>query len=123
MNEVLRSLKTSDLRLLAQALTLDLLIRQANHAREPLSAQHLAELIELSDELRRRIKGSPSQITPETEALIRDMRERRRAEGLSIRALADAIQVSFATLARLERGDGNPSPSVRTKIISWLQKG
>ena len=44
-------------------------------------------------------------------------RIRRR---FSIREAALMIGVSFSTLARLERGDGDPSPLVERKIRAWL---
>ncbi|WP_424578215.1 helix-turn-helix domain-containing protein [Bradyrhizobium sp. USDA 326] len=40
------------------------------------------------------------------EKLVRAIRRKREAEGLSIRALSAAIGVSFSTLARIERGEG-----------------
>ena len=46
---------------------------------------------------------------------------RRVALGLSHRALADQTGVSFATLARLERGVGAPDANTQVRLLSWLE--
>jgi len=48
------------------------------------------------------------------------MRRKRTAEGLSIRALAGTIGVSFSSLARIERGEGDPDNNSKIRIIEWL---
>ena len=48
------------------------------------------------------------------------LRTKRGQDGLSIRALAEKIGVSFSTLSRLERGEGTPDPNTKIKILNWL---
>lgn len=48
------------------------------------------------------------------------MKRKRQAEGLSIRALSAVIGVSFSSLARIERGDGEPDNNSAIRIIEWL---
>jgi len=52
--------------------------------------------------------------------LIAGMKSKREGEGLSIRALADKIGVSFSTLSRLERGEGTPDNNTKIRILNWL---
>jgi transcriptional regulator with XRE-family HTH domain len=52
--------------------------------------------------------------------LIEVMKVRRIARGLSIRALAEQVGVSFSALARLERGIGSPDSNTKARIINWL---
>ncbi|WP_162136717.1 XRE family transcriptional regulator [Bradyrhizobium elkanii] len=54
------------------------------------------------------------------EKLIRAIRRKREAEGLSIRALSAAIGVSFSTLARIERGGGLPDNNSKIRLMEWL---
>lgn len=54
------------------------------------------------------------------EKLIRAIRRKREAEGLSIRALSAAIGVSFSTLARIERGEGLPDNNSKIRLMEWL---
>lgn len=54
------------------------------------------------------------------EKLIQAVKKKREAEGLSIRALATAVGVSFSTLARLERGDGQPDNNSKIRLLQWL---
>ncbi|MDE5445600.1 ImmA/IrrE family metallo-endopeptidase [Bradyrhizobium sp. CSA207] len=54
------------------------------------------------------------------EKLIRAIRRKREAEGLSIRALSAAIGVSFSTLARIERGEGLPDNNSKIRLMGWL---
>ena len=48
------------------------------------------------------------------------MKRKRHADGLSIRALSAMIGVSFSSLARIERGDGEPDNNSAIRIIEWL---
>lgn len=54
------------------------------------------------------------------EKLVRAVRKKREAEGLSIRALSAAVGVSFSTLARIERGDGQPDNNSKIRLLQWL---
>ena len=54
------------------------------------------------------------------EKLVEAVRRKRDAEGLSIRALATQIGVSFSTLARIERGDGQPDNNSKIRLLEWL---
>ena len=59
-----------------------------------------------------------------TEGQAGDLRSRvkaaREAGGLSIRALADLTGVSFSSIARFEREDGDLSPDNRKSLKDWL---
>jgi transcriptional regulator with XRE-family HTH domain len=59
-------------------------------------------------------------VNPVDKNLVAAMKSRREAEGLSLRALADRINVSFSTLARIERGQGAPDHNSRLRILNWL---
>ena len=56
-----------------------------------------------------------------------DFRQRlirkRLVSQISLRALALITQVSYSTLARIERGDGDASPYVRSRVERWLDDG
>ncbi len=54
--------------------------------------------------------------------LIAALKRKRETEGFSIRKLSATIGVSFSTLARIERGDGEPDNNTRIRIIEWLGK-
>jgi transcriptional regulator with XRE-family HTH domain len=54
------------------------------------------------------------------EKLIRAVKRKREAEGLSIRALSEAVGVSFSTLARIERGEGQPDNNSKIRLLQWL---
>ncbi|HEY7302253.1 MAG TPA: XRE family transcriptional regulator [Xanthobacteraceae bacterium] len=54
------------------------------------------------------------------EKLVRAVKKKRGAEGLSIRALSDAVGVSFSTLARIERGEGQPDNNSKIRLLQWL---
>lgn len=53
-------------------------------------------------------------------ALIQALKDKRAAEGLSIRALSEKIGVSFSSLARIERGEGEPDNNSSIRILEWL---
>jgi Zn-dependent peptidase ImmA (M78 family)/DNA-binding XRE family transcriptional regulator len=52
--------------------------------------------------------------------LVDAVRNKREAEGLSIRALSAVIGVSFSTLARIERGQGVPDNNSKIRLLEWL---
>jgi transcriptional regulator with XRE-family HTH domain len=54
------------------------------------------------------------------EKLVQAVRKKREAEGLSIRALSAAVGVSFSTLARIERGEGQPDNNSKIRLLEWL---
>lgn len=56
----------------------------------------------------------------QTMLLVRLVREKREAQGYSIRKLSSVIGVSFSTLARIERGDGEPDNNTKIRILEWL---
>lgn len=52
--------------------------------------------------------------------LIRKMKDKRLAEGLSVRKLAEKVGITFSGLAKIERGEHDPSEVVRLKIDRWV---
>jgi Zn-dependent peptidase ImmA (M78 family) len=52
--------------------------------------------------------------------LINAIRNKREAEGLSIRALSAVVGISFSTLARIERGEGLPDNNSKIRLLEWL---
>jgi transcriptional regulator with XRE-family HTH domain len=52
--------------------------------------------------------------------LVSLMKTKREALGYSLRKLSSAIGVSFSTLGRIERGDGEPDNNTRIRILEWL---
>lgn len=54
------------------------------------------------------------------EKLIKAVVQKREVEGLSIRGLAAAVGISFSTLARIERGDGQPDNNSKIRLLEWL---
>lgn len=52
--------------------------------------------------------------------LVAALKKKREAEGLSIRALSAKIGVSFSSLARIERGEGEPDNNSTIRILNWL---
>ena len=54
------------------------------------------------------------------EKLVRAVKRKREAEGLSIRNLSDVVGVSFSTLARIERGEGQPDNNSKIRLLQWL---
>lgn len=56
----------------------------------------------------------------DSKKLVAVMKRKRQAEGLSLRALSAIIGVSFSSLARIERGDGEPDNNSAIRIIEWL---
>lgn len=54
------------------------------------------------------------------EKLVKALKKKRAAEGLSIRALSAMVGVSFSTLARIERGEGQPDNNSKIRLLQWL---
>jgi transcriptional regulator with XRE-family HTH domain len=54
------------------------------------------------------------------ERLVKAVKKKREAEGLSIRALSEGVGVSFSTLARIERGEGQPDNNSKIRLLQWL---
>jgi len=52
--------------------------------------------------------------------LIEALQRKRQAEGYSLRQLSAVIGVSFSSLARMERGEGEPDNNSRIRILEWL---
>ena len=50
----------------------------------------------------------------------RHLRETRTQAGWSLRQLGAELGVSFSTLARLERGEGQPTAHTRWVVEAWL---
>lgn len=55
--------------------------------------------------------------------MIKKVRRKRLQEGISLRKLGALCGVSFSTLARLERGTGEPDPHTRERLQRWLDSG
>lgn len=56
----------------------------------------------------------------DTKKLVTALKRKRDAEGLSLRGLSSIIGISFSTLARIERGDGEPDNNSVIRILEWL---
>lgn len=54
------------------------------------------------------------------EKLVRAVAKKREAEGLSVRALSAIVGISFSTLARIERGEGQPDNNSKIRLLQWL---
>ena len=57
---------------------------------------------------------------PNYELIREKLRRARRQRGLSLREVAEEIDVSPSTLSRLERGSGNPDLPTVNKLVRWL---
>jgi transcriptional regulator with XRE-family HTH domain len=56
----------------------------------------------------------------QTMQLVQLLREKRERQGYSLRQLSSVIGVSFSTLARIERGEGEPDNNTKIRILEWL---
>lgn len=54
------------------------------------------------------------------ERLVAAVKQRREALGLSIRGLAEVVGISFSSLARIERGEGQPDNNSKIRLLQWL---
>lgn len=54
------------------------------------------------------------------EKLVEAVRQKREAENLSIRGLSAAVGISFSSLARIERGEGQPDNNSKIRLLQWL---
>lgn len=52
--------------------------------------------------------------------LIKAVQKKRAREGLSLRALSGIVGISFSTLARIERGEGEPDNNSKIRLLEWL---
>lgn len=52
--------------------------------------------------------------------LVAAVKRKREELDMSIRKLASDINVSFSTLARLERGEGEPDNNTKIRLLEWL---
>lgn len=52
--------------------------------------------------------------------LVQLLKAKREREGYSIRQLSAIVGVSFSTLARIERGEGEPDNNTKIRILEWL---
>lgn len=56
----------------------------------------------------------------QTVLLVQLLRQKREANRYSLRKLSSIIGVSFSTLARIERGEGEPDNNTKVRILEWL---
>jgi Zn-dependent peptidase ImmA (M78 family)/predicted transcriptional regulator len=56
----------------------------------------------------------------QTTMLVQLLKAKRDREGHSIRQLSSIVGVSFSTLARIERGEGEPDNNTKIRILEWL---
>ncbi len=62
----------------------------------------------------------PSTAGPDY-ALVRSrLSQIRKREGMSLRAVAEATDISAATLSRFETGKGNPDLATLNKLVDWM---
>jgi transcriptional regulator with XRE-family HTH domain len=59
-------------------------------------------------------------MSKEIKRLVTALKAKREASGSSLRTLSTQIGVSFSTLARIERGEGDPDNNSRIRILNWL---
>ncbi len=60
------------------------------------------------------------KMSTDKQALVQALKDKRDAEGLSVRALSEKIGVSFSSLARILRGEGEPDNNSTIRILQWL---
>jgi transcriptional regulator with XRE-family HTH domain len=65
-------------------------------------------------------KRTDKNMKTDKAALVAALKKKREKEGLSIRGLAERIGVSFSSLARIERGEGEPDNNSSIRIMEWL---
>lgn len=63
---------------------------------------------------------SPRSI-PDFELVRTRLTQARKHHGLSLRAVAEATDISAATLSRFESHKGNPDIETLTKLVDWLK--
>lgn len=61
--------------------------------------------------------------TGDLDPLVARVMKKRVKEGLSLRAVASMCGIGFATLARLERGVGQPDQGTMVRLERWLERG
>ena len=67
----------------------------------------------------RRVVRTP-HMSVDIEKLVVGMQRKREAKGLSLRSLSSMIGVSFSSLARIERREGQPDNNSIIRILEWL---
>ncbi len=55
--------------------------------------------------------------------LRKHLKAKRLEQGLSLRELSVLVGVSFSGLARVERGEGQPTQDTEKRIRDWLEHG
>ena len=55
--------------------------------------------------------------------LAKKLKSKRVHNSLSLRDLSRIVGISFATLSRIERGAGTPTPGVMNRLERWLSTG
>ena len=82
------------------------------------------EVVELPSQERSRLRGETSEDADvphlNVEALAESLRDRRSSAGLSMRKAAEAADVSFMTLSRVEAG-GQPDLTTFLRLCGWLR--
>ena len=63
----------------------------------------------------------PTPPAPDFELVRQRLVQARKAKSLSLRAVADASEVSAATLSRFESRKGNPDLATLSKLVDWLR--
>lgn len=56
-----------------------------------------------------------------TNTFARRLRHCRHTQGFSLRQLGMHLGVSFSTIARIERGDGEPDAHTRLILLRWMR--
>lgn len=63
----------------------------------------------------------PPRATPDFELVRRRLAQARKRRTLSLRAVAEATDISAATLSRFEGHKGNPDLDTLSKLVDWLE--
>lgn len=66
------------------------------------------------------VRSAQESMKVDKPALVQALKDKRDAEGLSVRALSEKIGVSFSSLARILRGEGEPDNNSTIRILGWL---
>jgi transcriptional regulator with XRE-family HTH domain len=63
----------------------------------------------------------PPRSTPDFELVRTRLTQARKHHALSLRTVADATDISAATLSRFESHKGNPDIATLSKLVEWLE--
>ncbi len=63
----------------------------------------------------------PPHLAPDFELVRKRLAQARKNQDLSLRAVAEATDISAATLSRFESRKGNPDLETLSKLIDWLE--